>query len=59
VKLYPNYLTTVEGKYIARTNNEASLSIEDICAALKNRGGSTGNYGDLVEHVWNYWGNTP
>jgi hypothetical protein len=51
VKLYPNYLTTVEGKYIARTNNEASLSIEDICAALKNREGFTGNYGDLVDHV--------
>jgi hypothetical protein len=51
VKLYPNYLTTVEGKYIARTNNEASLTIEDICAALKNRGGFTGNYSDLVEHV--------
>jgi hypothetical protein len=51
VKLYPNYLVNVEGAYLARTDNEASLSIEDVCAALKNRGGFTGNYNDLVEYV--------
>jgi hypothetical protein len=51
VKLYPNYLPKVEGAYIARTDNEASLSIEEVCAALKNRGGFTGNYDDMVEHV--------
>jgi hypothetical protein len=51
VKLYPNYLTRIEGAYIARTDNEASLSIEAVCAALKNRGGFTGSYDDLVEHV--------
>jgi hypothetical protein len=51
VKLYPNYLPQVDGAYIARTSNEASLSIEDVCAALKNRGGFTGNYGDLIENI--------
>jgi hypothetical protein len=51
VKLYPNYLSNVEGAYLARTDNEASLSIEAVCAALKNRGGFTGNYDDLVEYV--------
>jgi hypothetical protein len=51
VKLYPNYLPRVEGAYIARTDSEASLSIEQVCAALKNRGGFTGNYDDLVEYV--------
>jgi hypothetical protein len=51
VKLYPNYLPQVEGAYIARTDNEASLTVEQVCAALKNRGGFTGNYDDLVEHV--------
>jgi hypothetical protein len=51
VKLYPNYLSHVEGAYIARTDNEASLSVEEVCAALKNRGGFTGNYNDLVESV--------
>ena len=51
VKLYPNYLPAVEGAYIARTSNEASLSIEEVCAALKNRGGFTGNYENLIENV--------
>jgi hypothetical protein len=51
VKLYPNYLRSIKGAYLARTVNEASLSIEQICAALKNRGGFTGSYEDLVEYV--------
>jgi hypothetical protein len=55
VKLYPNYLPKVEGAYIARTDNEASLSVEEVCAALKNRGGFTGNYDDLVEYVRQYF----
>jgi hypothetical protein len=50
-KLYPNYLHGVDGAYIARTDDEASLSIEQICAAMKNRGGYTGSYEDAVEHV--------
>jgi hypothetical protein len=55
VKLYPNYLPKVEGAYIARTDNEATLSIEEVCAALKNRGGFTGNYNDLVEHIHQFF----
>jgi hypothetical protein len=51
VKLYPNYLPKYEGTFIARTNSEASLSIEQVCAALKNRGGFTGKYEDLIEHI--------
>jgi hypothetical protein len=51
VKLYSNYLPNAEGAYIARTNNEALLTIEQVCAALKNRGGFTGNYEDLVEYI--------
>ena len=51
VKLYPNHLPNVEGKFIARTSNEAYLSIEDVCFSLKERGGFTGNYHDLVNHV--------
>jgi len=51
VKLYPNYLPNIEGAYIARTDSEASLSIEQVCAALKNRGGYGGDYEDLVEAV--------
>jgi len=51
VRLYPNYLKTtgVEGDYLARTNSEASLSIEQVRAALKNRGGFTGNY-EVFQH---------
>jgi hypothetical protein len=49
-KLYPNYLP--KGKeLIARTANDAFLSIEDVCAALKDRGGFSGNYQKLVEGV--------
>jgi hypothetical protein len=51
VKLYPNYLPTAEGAYIARTDSEASLNIEQVCAALKNRGGYGGDYEDLVEGI--------
>jgi hypothetical protein len=50
-KLYPNYLHGVPGSFIARTDDEASLSIEEVCAALKNRGGFTGNYDDLTGYV--------
>jgi hypothetical protein len=48
-KLYPSYLPGTEGKYIARTSNEASVSIEDICASMKNRGGFDGSYEEAVK----------
>ncbi|MDR3130943.1 MAG: hypothetical protein LBU18_05290 [Treponema sp.] len=51
VKLHPNYLPNTEGTYIARTGSEASLSIEYVCTALKNRGGFPGNYDNLVEYI--------
>jgi hypothetical protein len=51
VKLYPNYLPKVEGAFIAKTDNEKTLSIEDVCSASKLRGGFTGSYEDMVEHV--------
>ena len=50
-KLYPNYLGKGAGAYVARTKAEAPLSIEDVCAAAKNRGGFTGQYEDLTEHA--------
>jgi hypothetical protein len=50
-KLYPNYLGKGEGAYVARAKAEVPLSIEDVCAAAKNRGGFTGQYEDLVEHA--------
>ena len=50
-KLYPNYLGKGEGAYVARAKAEAPLSIPDVCAAAKNRGGFSGQYEDLVEHA--------
>jgi hypothetical protein len=50
-KLYPNYLGKGEGAYVARAKAEAPLSIEDVCAAAKNRGGFTEQYEDLMEHA--------
>jgi hypothetical protein len=51
VKLYPNYLHAVKGAYIARTDNEATLSIDEVCTTLKNRGGYQGKYDELVDNI--------
>jgi hypothetical protein len=51
VKLYPSFLPGTEGKFVGRTDDEASLNIEQVCTSLKTRGGFTGNYDDLVEHT--------
>jgi hypothetical protein len=54
IKLYPNYLPDAEGAYSARTVNERTLGTSEICAALKNRGGFTGNYEDLIYNIRQY-----
>jgi len=51
VRLYHNYLPQVEGKYIARTINEAFLKVRDIAASAKTRGGFTGSFEDMIEYV--------
>jgi hypothetical protein len=51
VKLYPNYLPNIKGAFIARTDAEASLNIDKICETMKDRGGFSGKYEDLVENV--------
>jgi hypothetical protein len=51
VRLFPNYFPIAEGRYIARTDNEASLNVERICAIMKNRGGFLGNYEYLTETI--------
>jgi len=53
-KLYPNYLPGAVEPYIARTAIEDSVSLEDICAAMKNRGGYDGSYEDAVQTVRHY-----
>ena len=54
LRLYPNYLPGCEKTYFARTVNDASLSIEDVCTSLVKRGGFTGKYKDLVNYVKQY-----
>ena len=51
VKLYPNYFPNISGAYLARTENEATLAMEDVCTTVKNRGGFEGKYDELVDHV--------
>ena len=53
-RLYPNYLAN-GGAYIARAKNQSTLTIEDVCTILKTRGGFTGRYEDLMEHVKQYY----
>jgi len=51
VRLRRNNLPDAEGAYSARTVSEKAMTIEEVCAALINRGGSSANYNDLVAHV--------
>ena len=55
VLLHPNYLPGTEGSFQARTVNEASLSVEQVCAYLLNRGGFRGDYETLLEDVRLYF----
>ncbi|MDR1469846.1 MAG: DUF4469 domain-containing protein [Spirochaetaceae bacterium] len=51
VKLYPSNLPENEGKLIARTVNEKTLTYEEVCVAAKERGGYTGSLDNLKEDV--------
>jgi len=53
LKLYPNHL--INGRYHARTSNEKALTREEVCQSLKNRGGFTGNYNDLLDYLNQYY----
>ena len=55
VKLYPNPFPKGEGTYIARTNNEKTLTIQDVCMAMKTRGGYAGRIDTLLENVRQYY----
>ena len=55
VKLYPNPFPQGEGTYIARTNNEKTLTINDVCMAMKTRGGYTGKIDTLLENIRQYY----
>ena len=55
VKLYPNTLPNVQGKYIARTNNQKGLSIEEICKTLQYRTRYEGSYAEAVKAIKAYF----
>jgi hypothetical protein len=54
VRLYPNYLPTVKGRYVARTDKERTLTTEDIVTTMITRGGFTGNPDGLLDHIRQY-----
>jgi hypothetical protein len=51
LKLYPNYLPGGEGTFLARTDSEATISVEQNCAAMRDRGGFKGDFDDLVHNI--------
>ena len=58
VKLYPNYLPGGEGTFLTRTDSEAVLDIEQVCAALRERGGYQGDYEHLVYNIKRFFQET-
>ena len=55
VRLYRSQLNGAKDMYIARTDSEAVMDIDQICAKIKNRTKFEGDYADLVDHVKRYF----
>ena len=51
VKLYPGRLPGQEDGWIARTDNEKTLSIEEVIASAKENGRFSGNADEFAGHV--------
>jgi hypothetical protein len=53
VKLYPNNFDhdRADGAYFARTVNDSTLGVTEICASMKERGGFSGNLEEAADHV--------
>ncbi|MDR0637300.1 MAG: DUF4469 domain-containing protein [Spirochaetaceae bacterium] len=47
---YESHLKGSEGLFIARTKNDKTLTLKDVCVSAKERGGFTGSLEDLIEH---------
>jgi hypothetical protein len=59
VRLFPNYLKgdrEVAGKYIARTESERTVSIDEICQNMKERGSFEGNADTAMHNVIEFFG---
>ena len=46
--MYPNQLPEAEEPLYARTDSEATIDIEEVCAAMRERGGFKGDYRDFT-----------
>jgi len=55
VKLYPNRLPKGEGTYVARTESERVLSLQDVCDKMKTRGGFSGDHKMALDHVQRFF----
>ena len=55
IKLYKNYLPKVKGKYISRTHNQKTLSVEDVCRELKRRTTYEGDFNSTVKAINAYF----
>ena len=53
-KLYPNFLAGREGTFIARTQTDATLSVEKVCIAATTRGKAVNDYEVMVSSVNDY-----
>ena len=42
-------------RYAARTDNDKTLSVEEVCTIMKTRSGFSGKYEDLLEYVHQYY----
>jgi hypothetical protein len=51
VKLYPNYLPTAKGKYLARTDSDKTVNVKDICTIMVTRAGFDGSIDTLYDYV--------
>jgi hypothetical protein len=56
VWLYPNYMESkIPGKYVGRTASEKTLTIEDVCASLKDRDGAIGDPAEAAALVHRFF----
>ncbi|MDR0442655.1 MAG: DUF4469 domain-containing protein [Treponema sp.] len=56
VRLSPSNLPRDKGAFIARTNSEKMITVDDVCMSLKARGGFEGNYNMLIHNVREFLG---
>ena len=51
VKLYPNYIPGITGKYLGRTISEKTLTVKEVCDAMFLRGGFRGDPAEVEQYI--------